>query len=115
MGKSDSVIECLENVLTEEDRNSIDYYLTSGTYGTVTNWTKQRIGSESDGATKKGRARYVMKRLFPPMEYYKKSHPFLYKTKVFIPAFVVYRWLHQGIKNRKWIIREIRAVLNKDK
>jgi hypothetical protein len=38
-------------------------------------------GKDSKEAAKS----YLMKRVFPPMSYYKTSHPLAYKTKVLIP------------------------------
>ena len=71
--------------LTDEDREMLDYILDSGTYGTVEHSVENAV--EKQG----GRGKYLMSRLFLPMESMKMGYPFFYRHKALLPALFVYR------------------------
>lgn len=77
--------------LTAADKKELDYYIFSGTYGTITN----AVNNGQNGH-KSGKISYVMHRLFPPMEFYKTYYCWAYKHKWLIPA--------------AWFIRTVRSV-----
>ncbi len=73
----------------------LDYLFHSGVGGSMEiyarNMLKQcRARSRTVWGAK---VRYVWMRLFPSMDYYETDHPFLYRHKILIPGFVVYRLL----------------------
>ncbi len=110
---------CFRNkteLLSKEELQELEYYINSGIYGTkenaVNSSLKKLTGSEEKNA--KGKFKYILSRLFPNMLYYKENYPFLYKTKIFIPFFVVYRIIVKGFSARKTASQEIK-VLNKKK
>jgi hypothetical protein len=85
--------------VNENDVEELKYYISSGTYGTkeheVNNKLKNITGTEEK--TKTGKVKYILRRLFPDKFYYEENYPFLYKTKIFIPFFVVYRMIFRGL------------------
>ena len=70
--------------LTAEEAERLDYYIGSGTYGTKENHMKQ-MGVETD------RRGYLRQRLFPPMGFYEDNFPLLYKYRILIPFFLLFR------------------------
>lgn len=99
--------------LTADEAELLEYYLGSGTYGTVSNLVSKKMteiqgdGKPISGAT---RLKYILSRLFPGRQWCKDAYPFFYKYPVFIPALWVYRIFRGLIKRRKHIVGEIRAV-----
>lgn len=75
--------------LSKEEMESLMYILTSGTYGTVTHMVTNKV-------EQKGKFKYVMYRLFPPIYTYKIMYPWAYASKVGIPV--------------AWFIRLVRAI-----
>lgn len=82
--------------LSADEREQIEYYLLSGTYGNSLNKAKNSIRSFADGAGSKSKISYLMHRLFPALEYYKTYMPFFYKNKILLPI--------------GWLIRIFQAV-----
>ena len=79
--------------LTEQDREMLAYYLSSGAYGTMTNQVRNRM--KNNRWTK---LEYMLHRLFLPVskrnsEYatYAGAYPFFYKYKILLPVLFVYR------------------------
>ena len=87
----DCRLQAINNALIEHkgelDKEYFLFLVSSGTYGTTDHAVKQGIDREmKKGKDSKEAAKsYLMKRVFPPMSYYKTSHPLAYKTKVLIP------------------------------
>lgn len=99
--------------LTEEESRLLEYYLGSGTYGTVSNLVSKKMTDiQGDGKPIRGgtRLKYILSRLFPGRQWCRESYPFFYKYPVFLPALWVYRIFRGMIKRRKNIVGEIRAV-----
>ncbi len=99
--------------LTEDEARLLEYYLGSGTYGTVANLVSKRMTDiQADGRPIRGgtRLKYVLSRLFPGRQWCRDTYPFFYKYPVLLPALWVYRIFRGLIKRRKHIVGEIRAV-----
>ena len=75
--------EALSNAETER----LDYYVTSGTYGTRNHSIRNNLKNKSGGS----RALYVFRRIFPPMDDIKRNHPFFYRHKWLIPVLWLWR------------------------
>lgn len=77
--------------LAEEERELLEYYLTSGVYGFIERKMENRLGrfKRETGSTSK--FRYVWSRIFPPMETYRVFFPFFYKHKWLLPIGWIYR------------------------
>lgn len=101
-----------ESLLDDAERAILDYYIGSGTYGTVANNVQGALSklAEGKGTTNKTKGKYILRRLFPNMLYYKDAYPFLYKYKVFIPFFLVYRFFRAIILHPKKIISQLLII-----
>lgn len=102
-----------ENLLTVGERELLDYYIGSGTYGTLQNNVQHSLSKLSDGEeknTKKVKGKYILRLLFPNMLYYKDSYPFLYKYRIFIPFFLLFRFIRAVILRPKKIIYQLKII-----
>ena len=71
--------------LTDAEQEMLSYIISSGTYGTVEHSVEnaiRKVGSKG---------RYLVSRLFLPMEIVKTWYPFFYRYKVFLPVLCLYR------------------------
>ncbi len=75
--------------LTDEDQKMLEYIISSGTYGTLVNSVQNRLNKYGNGKTAK--AKYIIHRLFIPMEDIKVHYPFFYKHKILLPVLFFYR------------------------
>ena len=87
--------------LSNEDKKVLDYYVTSGTYGTV----KHKV----DNADSK--LKFVMKRIIPPMEIIQVYYPFVYRHKYLLPFLQVYRFFKAVSVSRHKVVAELRALI----
>ena len=105
-------MESLEHSLSEEEREMLLYYLTSGAYGTVEREVENDINRLKEENVKNSKMRYVLQRLFPGNDTYKHySGKCRYK---FVQS--IFGWLHRVFvvlftkSRRERILREIKAV-----
>ena len=86
------------------------YVLRGGTYGSFAN----RIPAQ---ASKKGKKKYVLSRIFEPYETLKEKYPVLKKHKWLYPFYQVQRWFKLIFrkKNRDGAKREWEAIRSDDK
>ena len=99
--------------LIDDEAEQLEYYLGSGTYGTVSNRVSKTMTEiQGDGKPIRGatRLKYILSRLFPGRQWCKDAYPFFYKYPVLLPILWVYRIFRGLIKRRKHIAGEIRAV-----
>lgn len=76
--------------------------------------TLHKIQGNENRITKNTKAKYIIGRLFPPMSYYKAYYPYIYKTRIFIPFFVIFRMVRGVLQNGKKLMREVKVVLKID-
>lgn len=105
--------------LSESEKKFLWYILSSGTYGTSENYIRNMLKEKSNNKTitKKPVYRYYISRLFPNLSWYKYHIPFVYKYKVLVPFYCVYRWI-KSVPKIKSILKEIRTtndILNNKK
>ncbi len=94
--------------LTAADREMLDYILSSGTYGTVSNKINNVISQYGNGAFAK--TRYVLSRIFLPLKTVKTAFPLFIKIPILLPFLPVYR-LFKGLTQRKEKLRaEFKAL-----
>ncbi len=99
--------------LTAKEEEMFQFLAGSGTYGTIQNRVEKTLQDmgQMDGSSAKSRKRkYLLRRLFPDMEWFQDSYPFLAKHRVFIPFFLLYRMARGVIFSRKKIQSEYHAV-----
>lgn len=103
-------VEALDG-LTDDERQELDYILSSGTYGTLENGVRNRMIREvGEGpVTKKVRAKYYFKRIFPDQETMIPYFPPA-KYKPLIPFVWIFRILRGMTTRRKKAINEFKIV-----
>ena len=78
--------------LTDAQQELLMFFGTSGAYGSLSTNIATKITNVSGGEiTFWGKARYVIRRIFPDSFYYREYEPFFYKYKILIPFFWVWR------------------------
>ena len=88
--------------LSEKETELLDYFIESEAYGSmphaIRNYSRHL-----------GMFRYVMQRVFLPMEAVKKYYPFFYRHKLLLPTLPIYRVIRQ----RRTAILEIRLLFGR--
>ena len=107
--------EDFSNKLGTEERDMLDFILSSGTYGSTENRVKNSIAKKGGGFL--GKVRYVIGRIFLPMETIRYAFPVFAKYPVLLPFLPFYRFFHGlMIGGKKRFLRELRAFAGyKDK
>lgn len=107
-------------LLEEEEQRVLIFLLQSGSHGTMEQRIKNFLpqGDNSDGTDfSKSRTRYIKYRLFPPPEYYEKSHPFFYRHKAARP-FLVFARLGDSVLHKRGKLKkelsELRRISGKN-
>lgn len=94
--------------LSDEEMQMLTFTLTCDTFGSLENLFKKELQSVSGGS----KAKYVLKRMFPPVSRFKYSNPFVYRHKIVYPFFLAYRMVANPIRHRRYLKSEIQAVKN---
>ena len=95
--------------LTAADQETLEYAVSSGTYGTMTHRMENSIKKLGGGT--KGKIKYFFSRLVLPMDIIKTAFPFVYRHKILLPAFFIYR-LGKGLFVRwKPVFVEVKTLL----
>ena len=89
--------------LNEDEEEMLLFIASSGTYGTFENLAAK-------GVEEKGKFRYLMSRIFPPLSYYKMVYPWAYKCRILIPVAWIARFFRILFKNSKGATAEIKAI-----
>ena len=103
--------------LNREEYSMLCDSMFAGTYGNIQSGIDKKlrkIQGNEDRITKNTKVKYIIGRLFPPMSYYKAYYPFIYKTRIFIPFFVIFRMVRGVLQHWREMMREIRVVLKID-
>lgn len=101
------------DALTGKQREALEYFIGSGTYGTTGHRIENRLHAlqrDSNAVSIKTRLRYLWRRLIPDMEWFREYASFCYRHKWAIPFYMIYRVLRGLIFRRKRLWREIQAV-----
>ena len=103
------------NRLSEDDKAFFDRLMRAGTYGTAGGKAQTKLEElQRDGGpiTKATKRKYLRKRLFPDLEWFKDNKPFFYRHRWGIPFFWVYRLVKGLFCSRKAWKAEVRSVRN---
>lgn len=101
--------ERIEEVLTglpADENEMLRFIMASGTFGSF----ETQIINDLEKSLKKGgktKAKYYLNRIFPSIERFRLSHPFVYKHKVVYPFFLMYRMVVTPIKHRRTLKHEL--------
>ena len=93
--------------LTAEEEKQLDYYVTSGVYGNVENAVRNRMSGQGS------RFRYVISRIFLPMEQIRSGYPFFYRHKLLIPLLWIRRIFRILFRAPKRLAAELKAIFRK--
>ena len=94
--------------LTEQDEKMMEYILSSGTYGTVQNRVENGIRKNGSGPFRK--LRYIISRLFLPMETVRAVFPLFAKYPILLPLLPFYR-VFRALRSRKGRLQaELKAL-----
>ena len=105
-----------EDYLTAEQRAMLDYYATSGTYGVLDNFVEHDFVTYSGGRVTLGKKiGYVMRRIFPPVEFYKEAAPLVYRHRILIPGYCLIRFLRAVFTKPLQLIKQLRLLSRVDK
>lgn len=100
--------------LSAEEKQMLEFYLFSGTYGTMKNAVNKRFRTFTEQTGSTSKFGYIMHRIFPPMEFYKQYFPFFYQHKILLPIGWGFRLVRGVIFRRKRIKSEMYFLHNLD-
>lgn len=92
---------------SENEKNMLERYLFSGTYGTFENAVHKKIEDFQKENKNSSELKYILRRVFPPMNFYKECFPTFYRFKIFIPAIWLYRIIRSLTVRRKLTAKEL--------
>ena len=86
--------------LCADQKEMLAYFFSSGMYGTIEH-------SVANGIKESGKLKYVLHRIFLPMDKVKDHYPVFYKHKALLPVLPIYRLL-RGWKNAEAEFKAVR-------
>lgn len=95
--------------LSDADKKLLDYYIFSGSYGTLENCAENDIERYGQGS----KLRFILHRLFPPMNVIKTWYPFFYRHKWLIPVLLICRPFKGIFTNGTKIKKELHTLFKK--
>ncbi|MCI7638341.1 MAG: hypothetical protein MSS60_00755 [Clostridiales bacterium] len=99
--------------LTESEREMLQYYLESSTYGNFENRISNQLRSiQTDGKPINGftKFKYCMAGIYPGWKWCQQYYPFIYRHPYLLPALWIWRLCTRIAVNSKGIIRELFAL-----
>ena len=93
------------NEMTGDNREMLEYVVHSGAYGNVENSVRNRLKKCGGGGL--GKIRYVLSKLFPPVNSMKSTYPKLREHEIYYPALIVFRLLKAITLNWRKVLREL--------
>ncbi len=94
--------------LTARDEEMLAYIQSSGTYGNMQNYVTNKMRDYGSGPF--GKLRYVMSRLFLPMNTVRASFPLFAKYPVLLPFLPLYRVIREVTVRRAKLRAELKAL-----
>ena len=94
--------------LTAEDRQMLEYIVFSGTYGTIQHNIENNVLNYGGG--KKGKRKFILKKLFMPWSEIKKHYPLVYRHKILLPGLFFYRLGRAVTVKRKVTLLKFKAL-----
>ena len=90
------------------DDEMLEYVISSGTYGTVQNRVKNKVGGYGGGSW--GKIRYALSRVFLPLETVRTGFPVFYKYPVLLPFLPLFRLFRGLIRHSGRLKSELKAL-----
>ena len=91
-------------MLNDDEKELLNYYIFSGTYGKIENSVKNSVLKNSNSKLK-----YILSRMILPMDAINKSYPLFYKYRILLPFLPIYRLVRN--RNLKRIKTEIITLM----
>lgn len=105
--------DSFEQSLSADELEMLQYYLSSGVYGTFERMVANRMEKQTkaDGKKNLSKLNYYRHRVFPGMGLY-ENYPLLVKHRFLIPAYWFYRIVRMlfSRERRDYMLREVKAV-----
>ena len=99
--------------LTDEEREMLAWVESSGVYGNTANLIYRKMQDlQGDGGavTVRTRVRYLLRRVFPPWDWYERNVPFVYRHRWFAPFYWVVRLCRGVVLRGRRYLREAGLV-----
>ncbi|MBQ7592890.1 MAG: nucleotidyltransferase family protein [Synergistaceae bacterium] len=93
--------------LADANKNMLNYILSSGTYGNIINSVNNELAKVNGS-----RAKYIWRKIFPPINKIHALYPLTVKHKALIPLVIVHRLFKAITTSRKKVINEIKILMN---
>lgn len=100
--------------LSEDERKMLEFYLFSGTYGTMEQYVQRKIEKFQKQTRSTSRLKYIWHRIFPPMYVYEAFFPFFYRYKILLPVGWAYRLIRGVTARRKKVKSELLCLYRYD-
>lgn len=103
--------------LTKEEHEMLSWMEDSGVYGTAEHHIQrklQEIRQDGYAFDKKAKRKYLLRRLFPQLSWYRTHVPFCYRHRWAIPFYWISWVVRSGFVRRKEIQRELSILLHVD-
>ncbi len=94
--------------LTDEETDMLRFYLSAGTYGSLDHGIRNELKNQS-------KAGFLLRQIFPDMNYMKHSVAFVNKVPLLYPAGLVFRWGRILIFHRDHIKKTLGIVIKQKK
>ena len=107
----------LEADFTQKELEFLDYLISSGVHGNPDNAVLNKARGNTDKNEKitfAKKVKYILSRLFPPMNYYEQAYPFFYKHKYLLPVCFFIR-LYKAVFKSSKAVEEMKILNSKNK
>jgi len=94
--------------LSTADHEMLDYFISSGTYGKLEHSVWNKVNEFGGGM--RGKGKYLLRRIFLPIESVEKAYPFFYRHKILLPFLVIIRIAIGLTVQRRKLWSELRAL-----
>ncbi len=96
--------------LAQDELELLEMHIFSGTYGTLQNRMEKKLQDKAGGS----KARFILYRLFPPMNEVKTLWPFYYRHKWLLPVLWIWRPIRSLFGNTNSLFAQIRFAFSKN-
>ena len=93
------------NELTSDNQEMLEYIVHSGAYGNYENSVINRLKKYGGGRWSK--IKYVLIKVFPPVNSMKSRYPKLCEHKIYYPALIIFRLMKALTLKRREVLREL--------
>lgn len=102
---------------TKEEVEMLKYFTDCGVYGNsdtyIVNNLIGEVGNSNRKITLGMKVKYVLRRIFPPVDFYRVYYPFFYRHKYLIPICFFYRIFKALFKRKEYINTELEVLKRK--